>query len=164
MLIAALFLGGDLAFAYLPLHSHLPQADHIVVTKSAHTLALYRQGALLKTYSVSLGTGGLGPKGHSGDARTPEGTYLITAHLLHSSFHRALRVGYPTAEQTSAANTRGLQPGGDIMVHGIKNGLGWIGPAHRLKDWTAGCIALTDPEIEEVYAAVPDGTPITIKP
>jgi len=164
LLATCIVLAAYVAITSARLSSNLGTVDNIIVTKSTHTLALYRQGKLLKTYRVSLGTGGLSPKQQSGDARTPEGTYLIVAHNPASSYHRALRVGYPTPAQTAAAQQRGIDPGGDIMVHGIRNGLGWIGPLHRLRDWTAGCIALTDPQIEEIYAAVPDGTPITIQP
>ena len=142
----------------------LPTADSILVVKQTHTLTLIRDGQPIKQYKVALGCGGLGPKDHAGDNRVPEGTYRIVSRNPHSAFYRALRVGYPTPQQVTAARTRGIDPGGDIMIHGIRNGLGWVGPAHRIIDWTKGCIAVTDPEMDEIWNAVPDGTPIEIRP
>jgi murein L,D-transpeptidase YafK len=137
-------------------------ADRIVVEKQAHTLTLFRQGKVLKTYRVALGRSGAGPKLQAGDNRVPEGVYRIVGRNPHSAFHRALRVGYPTPEQVRQAQARGIDPGGDIMVHGIRNGLGWLGSLQRQVDWTKGCIAVTDGEIDEIWRLVPDGTPIEI--
>ena len=142
----------------------LPTADTIIVIKHDHTLTLFRDGQPIKQYSVALGRGGLGPKDHAGDNKIPEGTYRIVARNPHSAFYRALRIGYPTPSQLAAAHARGIDPGDDIMIHGIRNGLGWLGPAHRLIDWTKGCIALTDSEMDEIWSAVPNGTPIEIRP
>jgi len=136
--------------------------DRILVEKEAHTLTLFRQGKVLKTYRVALGRGGPGPKLQAGDNRVPEGIYRIAGRNSHSAFHRALRVGYPTPEQIRQAQVRGVDPGGDIMIHGIRNGLGWLGSLQRRVDWTKGCIAVTDDEIEEIWRLVPDGTPIEI--
>ena len=139
-------------------------ADRVVVDKSRHTLTLLRQGNALKTYRVALGRGGLGQKLRAGDNKVPEGLYTIVGRNAHSAFHLALRVGYPTPEQASEARSRGVDPGGDIMVHGIKNGLGWVGALQSHVDWTKGCVAVTDSEIEEIWRAVPDGTAIEIRP
>jgi murein L,D-transpeptidase YafK len=139
-------------------------ADRVVVMKQAHILTLYRQGQPLKTYQVALGRGGIGPKTQAGDNKVPEGVYRIVAHNPHSAFHRALKVGYPTPEQARLATARGINPGGDIMIHGIRNGLGWLGSLQRRVDWTKGCVAVTDSEIEEIARSVPDGTPIEIEP
>jgi murein L,D-transpeptidase YafK len=136
--------------------------DRIRVDKEAHTLTLFRQGKVLKTYRVALGRGGPGPKLQAGDNRVPEGIYRIAGRNPHSAFHRALRVGYPTPEQIRQAQVRGVDPGGDIMIHGIRNGLGWLGSLQQRVDWTKGCIAVTDDEIEEIWRLVPDGTPIEI--
>jgi murein L,D-transpeptidase YafK len=141
----------------------LPQSDLIVVEKSNHTMTLFRDGKVLKTYSVALGRGGGEQKELAGDNRVPEGLYRIVGRNPHSAFHLALKVGYPTSVQRLKASLRGVDPGGDIMVHGIRNGLGWIGQLHRSVDWTRGCIAVTDAEIEEVWNAVSDGTPIEIQ-
>lgn len=139
-------------------------ADRIVVVKSKRQLELYAKGRLLKTYAVALGRHPVGPKQQEGDKRTPEGLYVIESHRPRSSFHRALKVSYPSAVDRQAAEKRGVSPGGDIMVHGLRNGLGLMGRLHRCRDWTSGCIALTNPEIEELYRAVPDGTSIEIRP
>jgi murein L,D-transpeptidase YafK len=138
--------------------------DRMVVWKSKRQLELYEKGKRLKSYAVSLGRNPIGPKRQEGDQRTPEGLYSIELHNPHSSFHKALKVSYPSAADRLAAAKRGVAPGGDIMVHGIRNGLGFIGRLQRQLDWTAGCIAVTNPEIEEIYRVVPDGTPIEIRP
>lgn len=140
------------------------RADRVVVSKSDRTLSLYSGDALLRTYQISLGRNPLGTKTQQGDGRTPEGLYFIDYHKADSSFHRALHVSYPSASDLDGAKARSIDPGGLIMVHGIRNGLGWLGRAHRLVDWTDGCIAVTDSEIEEIYRAVSDGTPIEIRP
>jgi len=112
----------------------------------------------LKTYQVALGRNPQGHKQSLADNRTPEGLYRIDWRNAHSHFHRALHISYPNPRDLAAARENGVKLGGDIMVHGLKNGLGWIGPLHRLVDWTQGCIAVTDPEIEEIWKYVPDGT------
>ena len=139
-------------------------ADRIVVHKANRTLDLYSGGEIVRTYHVSLGRSPVGPKTQAGDGRTPEGNYRLDYRKLDSSFHRALHISYPSAADISGASARGVAPGGNVMVHGMKNRLGWIGRAHRLIDWTDGCVAVTDSEIEEILGAVPDGTPITIVP
>jgi murein L,D-transpeptidase YafK len=106
----------------------------------------------------------LGAKQFEGDGRTPEGTYNIAGRNPQSEFHRALRISYPLADDIARAKAAGKSPGGDIMIHGLHNGLGWLGRWHRWCDWTAGCVALTDAEIEEVWKAVPDGTAVVIQP
>ena len=115
------------------------------------------------TFSVALGAGGLGPKVQQGDERVPEGRYLIAGRNPKSAFHLSLRIGYPTPAQVEAARARGIDPGGDIMIHGLPNGQGWLGSQHLRSDWTAGCIAVTNEEIEWLWRAVPDGTPIEIR-
>jgi murein L,D-transpeptidase YafK len=140
------------------------RADRIVVEKHTHTLTLYQGDSPLKTYRVALGRGGAGPKMQAGDNKVPEGTYRIIGRNSRSEFHRSLRVGYPTPEQKRVDAREGVTPGGDIMVHGIRNGLAWMGPLHRTVDWTRGCVALTDSEMDEVWRAVPDGTTIEIRP
>jgi len=93
-----------------------------------------------------------------------EGTYNIDRRNAQSSFHLALHISYPSDEDSKRAAARGVSAGSDIMLHGIRNGLGWIGAFHRWKDWTAGCVALTDEEIEELWRVTPDGTTIEIRP
>ena len=136
--------------------------DLIRVDKSAHLMSVYREGKLVREFRVALGSGGLGPKQQQGDGRVPEGSYRITAHNPNSSYHLSLRIGYPTAEQAAAAAARGIDPGGDVMIHGLPNGRGWIGSRHTKVDWTAGCVAVTDREMDWLYKAVADGTPVEI--
>ncbi len=116
-----------------------------------------------QTYRVAIGRGGSGPKRREGDGLTPEGDYVIDARNAASGYHRALHISYPSAADRADAARRGVAPGGDVMIHGLKNGFGWIGRLHRMADWTAGCIALTDEEVDELWRAIPDGTPIEIR-
>lgn len=139
-------------------------ADRVVVEKAARTLSLYHEGRLLKTYNVALGPNAKGRKEREGDGRTPEGTYVIDSRKADSAFHRALHISYPNAHDRTHARLLGVSPGGDIMIHGLPNGMGFIGKAHRLRDWTQGCIAVTNDEIEEIWRVVPNGTPIEINP
>jgi murein L,D-transpeptidase YafK len=140
-----------------------PQVDALRVDKSERRLSAYQGGKLVRTFRVALGRGGLLPKERQGDGRVPEGRYLITTRNPNSAYHLSLRIGYPTPEQIAAATRLGISPGGDIMIHGLPNGRGTIGSRHTLADWTEGCIAVTDPEMEWLYRAVPDGTPIEIE-
>lgn len=141
-----------------------PPADHVVVEKQARRLTLMRANRVLKTYTIALGGQPRGPKVCQGDKRTPEGTYVIDSRNGNSRFHRALHVSYPNAMDREAAKKARCNPGGDIMVHGLPNGYGWLGRSHTLRDWTSGCIAVTNGEIEEIWQLVPNGTPIEIKP
>jgi len=141
-----------------------PRVDRVVVKKKDHKLLLLNGDAVVKSYSVALARGGLAPKQRQGDHKTPEGTYLIDSRNQASQFHRALHVSYPNEADQERARRAGVDPGGAIMIHGIKNGLGWLGTSHRLFDWTDGCVAVTDEEIEEIWTLVPNGTPIDIKP
>jgi murein L,D-transpeptidase YafK len=164
--LAIVAFGGVLIWANWPI-SALPEGatvDHVVVKKSARVLELYKGAELVRSYSVSLGRRPIGPKERTGDGRTPEGNYRLDYRKLESSFHRALHISYPDSKDVAAARAKALDAGGLIMVHGMKNGLGWIGRAHRAFDWTDGCVAVTDREIEEIIRVVPDGTPITILP
>lgn len=139
------------------------KADRIVVEKSSHTLALYASGQPLKVYTVALGRGAGGAKQREGDHETPEGLYIIDARNAHSRFHLALHVSYPNARDSAHAASLGVPAGGNIMIHGIGRGLGWLGRLQRHLDWTDGCIALTNAEMDEVWNAVPTGTPIEIR-
>ena len=136
--------------------------DFIRVDKSAHLMSVYRGGRLVREFRIALGRGGPHPKVQQGDGRVPEGAYRIVAHNPNSAFHLSLRIGYPTAEQIAAADRRGVDPGGDIMIHGLPNEKGWIGAKHTSVDWTDGCVAVTNREMEWLYKAVADGTPVEI--
>lgn len=119
---------------------------------------------MLKTYRVALGRNPTGPKEKEGDMKTPEGTYKIDNRNPNSAFHLALHISYPSEEDNARAAARGVTAGYDIMIHGIRNGMGWIGSFHRCKDWTAGCVALTDAEIEELWRITPVETVVDLRP
>ncbi len=139
------------------------RADQIVVNKSKRELLLYSNGKPIRTYRVALGDA-VGPKLRQGDRKTPEGLYRISGRNPASAFHKSLRISYPSAADRARAARERVNPGGDIMIHGLPNGQGYIGAAHRLADWTDGCIAVTNAEIEEIWRLVPDGTPVRINP
>jgi murein L,D-transpeptidase YafK len=140
------------------------QVDSIVILKKDHRMDLFARGKVIRTYKVALGKGGLAPKEREGDARTPEGRYVIDAHNEVSKYHKALHVSYPNADDRSRAAKLGVSPGGALMIHGLPKGKGWVGAAHRMYDWTLGCIAVTDDEIDEIWKLVPVGTPVDIRP
>ena len=142
-----------------PLH-----ADRVVVLKRERTLQLLSQGKVIKSYKVALGGDPVGPKTRQGDHKTPEGEYVLDSRNAHSQFYRSIHISYPSVKDRAAARQKGVSPGGDIFVHGLPNGYGWMGASHRLKDWTDGCIAVTNQEIDEIWSAVTDGTPIEIRP
>jgi len=139
-------------------------ADKIIIEKSKRRLILLRANVPLKMYVVSLGRHPEGRKTEEGDGKTPEGTYTIDRKKIKSSFHRALHISYPNASDTAQAKSRGVSPGGDIMIHGLPNFFGFVGQYHTVRDWTQGCIAVTSREIEEIWRAAPDGTPVEIVP
>jgi murein L,D-transpeptidase YafK len=140
------------------------KADSVLILKKDHMMELLAGGKVIRTYKVSLGRGGLAPKEREGDGRTPEGHYIIDARNAASAYHRALHISYPNAEDRQRAAKLGVPPGGEIMIHGLPNGVSWLGSSHRLYDWTLGCIAVTDPEIDEIWTMVPVGTPVEIRP
>ena len=137
--------------------------DYIFVDKSDHWMAVYKAGRIIREFRVSLGRGGLKPKAREGDGRVPEGTYTISDHNPASAYHLSLRISYPTAGQAAAAAARGVSAGGDVFIHGLPNGLASLGSKQQGYDWTAGCIALTDREMDWLFQAVPDGTRIEIR-
>ena len=140
------------------------KADSILILKKDHVMQLFAGGKVIRTYKVALGSGGLAPKERQGDARTPEGHYIIDSHSAVSHYHKSLHISYPDAEDRKRAAKLGVSPGGSILIHGLPEGQGWIGAAHRLYDWTLGCIAVTDEEIDEIFKLVPVGTPVEIRP
>ena len=163
LLVALLGVAG---YAHWPIAALPPgtNADRLLVLKGQRRLILLKEGAAIRDYRIALGRNPFGPKTREGDGRTPEGAYVIDYRKPDSDFHRALHISYPSPADQAAAAARGVDAGGQIMIHGIRNGRGIIGRWHRMRDWTAGCIALTDAEIEQVWQAVPDGTPIEIRP
>lgn len=140
------------------------KADRILVLKAARRLELLKDGVVLKTFRIMLGAHPFGPKHFQGDDRTPEGVYVIDGRLPHSAYHLALHISYPNDADRAYAAALGRDPGGSIELHGLPNWYRWPKPVGYVKDWTDGCISVSDRAIEEIWAAVDDGTPIEIRP
>jgi len=138
--------------------------DKILIEKQARRLMLISKGEVIKTYKIALGGNPVGPKERQGDNKTPEGTYVIDARNKGSRYHLSLHISYPNENDRKRAKELGASPGGNIMIHGIKNGFSWVGDSHTEVDWTKGCIAVTDEEIEEINKLTPNGTPVEIRP
>ena len=140
------------------------KADRVVVLKSRRRLVLMRGDRVLRVYRVALGRYPTGHKLVEGDGRTPEGLYTLDSRLEDSKFHRAIHISYPNPRDTQRASFRGQSPGGSIMIHGLPNKLNARQVGHPAIDWTQGCIAVTNREIDEIWAMIDDGTPIDIFP
>ena len=139
-------------------------ADKVLIEKKERRLTLLSKGEVIKTYRIALGGDPIGPKERQGDNKTPEGTYIIDSRNSNSDYHLSLHISYPNEKDKMRAKELGVSPGGDIMIHGIKNGLGWVGALHAGIDWTQGCIAVANEEMEEIYKLVPNGTIVEIRP
>ena len=118
----------------------------------------------LQEYQIALGGDPVGPKVREGDHKTPEGIYLLDRRNPKSRFYKSIHISYPDEKDRAQAARLGVPPGVDIMIHGLPNGFGWLGRAHRARDWTDGCIAVTNQEMDQIWSSVADGTPIEIKP
>lgn len=141
------------------------QADGIEVFKARREMVLLRDGQPIARYGIALGANPVGPKLQEGDERTPEGHYRIDWRNENSIAHLSLHISYPDAADQARAAAAGVAPGGNIMIHGLPNGWGvWGRWLHRYVDWTDGCIAVTNAEMDEIWAHVPNGTPIVIHP
>lgn len=165
-LLASLLLGALAVYVLWP-EPRLPEsakADNVIVLKGQRRLLLLHGDETLKAYTVALGREPHGDKLREGDGRTPEGNYRLDWRNPRSRFHLALHISYPNESDRVRAAAVGASPGGDIMLHGLPGGLGWIGKLHRFVDWTDGCVAVTNREMEEIWRAVDDGTPIEIVP
>jgi murein L,D-transpeptidase YafK len=138
--------------------------DRILVLKSKRQLQAFSNGKLVKTYTISLGRNPIGDKEFEGDKRTPEGHYTINDKNPNSGYYKNLGVSYPNQKDIEEANKIDKPTGGQIKIHGLKNGIGFIGKFQRWFDWTAGCMALTNSEIDELYNHTTIGTPIEIRP
>ena len=137
--------------------------DKIVVEKSKRLMHVYNKSKLLKTYRISLGRNPVGAKKMEGDKRTPEGLYFIDGKNPNSNYHKNLGISYPNANDIQQAKKAGVKPGGQIKIHGLSKRDSKLGKLHLLTDWTAGCIAVTNDEIDELYNALAVGTPIEIR-
>jgi len=143
---------------------NVTKVDQVLVVKSQRTLTLFSQGKVLRTYKVALGGSPVGAKDQQGDHKTPEGHYILDRRNAKSRFYKSIHISYPTEHDKQKASQHGIASGGDIMIHGLPNGFGWLGATHRTRDWTDGCIAVTNAEMDEIWELVQDGTPIEIRP
>lgn len=139
-------------------------ADSVIVIKSKSTLYLTKNGKILKEYSVVFGANPKGPKQQIGDKRTPEGKYILDYKKEDSSFYKSIHISYPNELDKKRAQELGVHPGGQIMIHGQKNGYDWLSQFTQRFDWTDGCIAVSNRAMDEIWEAVNAGTPIEIKP
>jgi murein L,D-transpeptidase YafK len=140
------------------------KADLVVVEKSKNRLSLYKSGKLLASYHAVFGSNPVGPKEKDGDNKTPEGRYILDKKKADSAFHKAFHISYPNSQDLERARQLGVAPGGDIMVHGQKNGYGWAYFITEHVNWTKGCIALSNKDIDAMWKIVDVGTAIEIRP
>lgn len=148
-----------------PLAADRPiQADRIIVLKAERKLLLMRDGAVLSWFWIALGRNPTGPKVQAGDGRTPEGLYFVERRDPGSYFYRALRISYPNPQDAEQARRRGVDPGDNIRIHALPPGFGPVGPGERMMDWTDGCIAVTNADMDQIWARVGVGTPVEIRP
>lgn len=140
------------------------RADKILIEKAARRLTLFSKGEAIKIYRIALGGKPIGQKEREGDNKTPEGIYKIDSRNRSSRYHVALHISFPNDKDRKRAKELGASPGGEVMIHGIKNGFGWVGGFHTWLDWTKGCIAVTNKEIEEIDKLVPNETVVEIRP
>jgi murein L,D-transpeptidase YafK len=139
-------------------------ADTVLVIKSAKRLYLLNKGEPFASLPVTFGGQPEGHKQALGDQRTPEGHYMLDYKNVNSLFYKSIHISYPNAQDKAEARKLGLSPGGDIMIHGQTNGWEWAAPIVQLFSWTDGCIALSNKDMDRVWAAVNPGTPIEIRP
>jgi murein L,D-transpeptidase YafK len=133
--------------------------DRVVVHKSRRELLLLSGESVVRSYRIALGRNPIGHKQQEGDGRTPEGRYTIDSRNPNSKYHLSLHISYPSPGDLERARSQSIDPGGDIMIHGLKPGV-----PHPVTDWTQGCIAVTDSEMDEIWSLVADHTPIEILP
>lgn len=140
------------------------KVDQIIVLKSKRKLQLFNNGEKVKQYSISLGGNPVGHKQFEGDQKTPEGKYFINGKNPNSEYYKNLGISYPNEKDKVFAKKHGKSPGGAIKIHGLPNDKPWLGKLHLLKDWTYGCIAVTNKQMDEIYRNVGVGTKIVIMP
>ena len=142
----------------------MARVDRVVINKSRRELLLLSGASVLRSYRVALGFDPVGHKLQEGDGRTPEGRYTIDWRNPRSAYHLALRISYPNQADRQRAAELGVDPGGDIMIHGLPNGVDPAGRGHPERDWTRGCIAVADAEMDEIWNLVADGATVEINP
>ena len=141
-----------------------PRVDEVRVIKSERQLFLIQDGEKVREYRVSLGRNPKGHKLYEGDNRTPEGRYELDWRNANSDFHKSIHISYPNEEDRYLAQSWGLDPGSSIMIHGLPNEAGDWAFAYEGLDWTDGCIAVSNQDMDEIWELVPLGTPIEIRP
>ena len=139
-------------------------AERVIVMKSAHLIYVMRGVKVLAKFRIALGSNPKGQKHQQGDERTPEGVYVLDYRNGSSGYYKSMHISYPNAEEAKAARIADVDPGGQIMIHGQKNGFGWLAPIVQRFDWTDGCIAITNAEMDRFWKLVPVGTTIEIRP
>lgn len=168
VLVALACLGSvasaDIATAPGAADEDFPMADHVVVRKADRRLDLLRDGEVFRTFPIALGANPEGHKQKEGDQRTPEGIYRLDWRNVNSAFFLAMRVSYPNAEDIRLARARGVNPGNNIMIHGLPNSPQYPSDHYLYEDWTDGCIAVSNSAMIDIWLSVPDDTPITILP
>lgn len=165
--LAVFLMVSGLTVYYMSPEKKLSQGilvDKLVVHKSKREMFAYSNGEIVKVYKISLGGQPLGPKQFEGDKKTPEGLYFINDKNPNSGYHKNLGISYPNKMDVDQARKMGKPSGGNVKIHGLRNGTGFIGKFHRWVDWTLGCIAVTDDEVNELYNSVIIGTSIEILP
>lgn len=139
------------------------QADFVLVKKAQEKMFLFSEGNPIGVYDVKFGANPVGHKQEEGDERTPEGQYVIDQKKSDSASFKALHISYPNDNDRKAAAARGVEPGGAIMIHGQRNGLGWLSFLVQRFNWTDGCIAVSNHDMDEIWELVPENTPIEIR-
>jgi len=162
--VVTLYAAVLLLSAAVPGLAAIEQADRVVVVKNERLLLLLKNGEVLKSYRIALGKQPVGQKSRAGDGKTPEGTYVLDQRNQNSKFYRALHISYPNGADVARARKQGVNPGGNIMIHGLPKGYEDLGDIHTSINWTKGCIAVSNAEIDEIWRLVPNGTPIEIRP
>ena len=148
----------------LPARATSSKVDRVLVVKKERLMMLLKDGKVLKSYKIALGRQPVGPKSCQGDMKTPEGTYVLDRRNDRSRFYKSLHISYPNSADAAASRKRGVNPGRDIMIHGLPRGFEDLGDIHTARNWTKGCIAVSNAEIDEIWRLVPNGTPIEIIP
>ena len=151
-------------FASVACYGFGPKIDAVLVKKSEKKMYLLAEGKSIKEYQVVFGANPKDHKQKEGDERTPEGKYILDYKKENSSFYKAIHISYPNEEDKAKAQYSGVNPGGSIMIHGQKNGLSWLSWLSQRFNWTDGCIAVTNKEMDEIWGLINEGTPIEIQP
>lgn len=161
LVIFTIALASLLLWNYYPPKAPTVKADKVLVYKSQRVLKLLSKNNVIFECKISLGENPEGHKEQEGDEKTPEGNYILDWRKK-SLFHKAIHVSYPNKDDIVRAKSRGVSPGGLIMIHGLKKNWGWIRKLHLLDDWTNGCMAVTNQEMDIIWKYVENGTPIEI--